>query len=114
MELWEELDRLRTGAPEPRVFGDPYETTAGTTIIPVSRIGGFGRVARPVGVFVVHDGAVQWAPATDHTRLALLAEIGGLTAAIIATIAVLRRPPWPDLSVRGLAALRERRIAARP
>lgn len=112
MELWTELDRLREGAVEPRVFGDPYETATGTTIVPVSRTGGFGRTVKPVGAFIVHDGTAQWVPAVDKTRIALLGGFVGLAAAVISTLAVLRRPPWPDLSARGLAAMREHQAAA--
>ncbi|QWF85246.1 GerW family sporulation protein [Amycolatopsis sp. CA-230715] len=111
MELWAELDRLREGTVQPRVFGEAYETASGTTIIPVSRTSGFGRSVTPVGAFVVHDGTAEWVPAVDNTRIALLGGLVGLAAAVISTLAVLRRPPWPDLSVRGLTALRENREA---
>jgi hypothetical protein len=83
-----------------RVYGEPYETAAGTTVIPVARVSGRGHTAAPVGVFAIHDGTVTWEPAVDVTRIAFLGEFIGLAAAVIATLAVLRRPPWPDLSRR--------------
>ncbi|TJZ78398.1 hypothetical protein FCG67_10130 [Rhodococcus oryzae] len=90
---------------EMRVYGEPYETAKGATIITVARLGGsrFGPrdvAAVPVGVFVIHDGAVTWKPAVDETRIALMAVSIGLASAVLATLAVLRRPPWPDLSRR--------------
>lgn len=75
----------------PPLFGEPYETQDGTTVIPVSR---------PVGVFAIREGEVKWEPAVDATRVALLAVTTGLVAATLGTLAVLRRPPWPDVSLR--------------
>ncbi|AQA22907.1 hypothetical protein BTZ20_2838 [Rhodococcus sp. MTM3W5.2] len=88
---------------EMRVYGEPYETAKGATIITVARLGGrrFGPrdvAAVPIGVFVIHDGKASWTTAVDETRLALMAVSIGLASAVIATLAVLRRPPWPDLS----------------
>ncbi len=34
----------------------------------------------------------------DADRIALIGVITGLIAAVLASLAVLRRPPWPDLS----------------
>ncbi|MEV6427700.1 hypothetical protein [Nocardia sp. NPDC051463] len=80
------------------VYGAPYETAEGATVITVARIGGILRpTARPVGVFAIHDRKTSWTPAVDGTRIAMLGELIGL---------LLRRPPWPDPS-RG--ALRDRR-----
>ncbi|QKV72433.1 hypothetical protein HUT10_00165 [Amycolatopsis sp. Hca4] len=76
------------GMTEPRLFGDPYETPDGTTVIPVHR---------PVGVFAVREGKAQWEPAVDATRVALLGVGIGLVAATLAGIAMVHRPPWPDL-----------------
>lgn len=95
--LRNQLNSLRT-VEDSLAYGQPYETSDGTTIITVTRTGGLLRTARPVGAFVVHDGAVSWTPAVDATRIALMGELIGLLAAVIATLAVLRRPPWPDLS----------------
>lgn len=82
------------------VYGEPFETADGTIVITVARRGLFGAAPRPVGIFVVRDGAATWVPAVDSTRIAMLGECIGLLAAVIATLAILRRPPWPDLSFR--------------
>jgi hypothetical protein len=93
-----------------RVFGQPYETTDGTTVIPVAKVRGrrarpgtsddqnaVRMTARPLGVFVVKDGTATWQPAVDATRIAVLGEIIGLVAATLAGLAMVRRPPWPNL-----------------
>jgi hypothetical protein len=77
--------------PDGAGFGEPYETSDGTTVLPVGH---------PTGVFVIREGRVTWEPAVDATRIALLAVGTGLVAATLGTLAVLRRPPWPDLSER--------------
>ncbi|MFC9897309.1 hypothetical protein ACFVMC_26780 [Nocardia sp. NPDC127579] len=88
------------------IYGKPYETADGATIITVAAFDEFG--ARPVGVFVVHGGEVVWKPARDRVavikaRTALVAvtigTITGLTAAGLAAAALVRRPPWPDLRI---------------
>ncbi|HEX4359190.1 MAG TPA: hypothetical protein VH141_16795 [Pseudonocardia sp.] len=95
------LAQVSAGAVGSRVFGEPFETPEGTTVIPVFRVSDrFGRTATPVGVFAIHDGEVTWRAAVDETRLALVAELIGLAAAVLGTLAVVRRPPWPDLSRR--------------
>ncbi|MFW3121157.1 hypothetical protein MMAG44476_25704 [Mycolicibacterium mageritense DSM 44476 = CIP 104973] len=48
-------------------------------------------------MFVVKDGKPTWTAAVDHTRVALLGEVIGLVAATFATLAMVRRPPWPDV-----------------
>ncbi|MGW6376636.1 hypothetical protein ACWFRB_11320 [Rhodococcus sp. NPDC055112] len=103
MEIRKVADRLPPGTDVARVYGEPYETAQGTTIITVARPGGsrFGTrdvAVVPVGVFVIHDGKASWEPAVDETRIALMALSIGLASAVLATLAVLRRPPWPDLS----------------
>lgn len=82
------------------MFGEPYETPDGTTIITVSRLSWNGTSTVPLGVFAIREGEASWQPAVDATRIALMGETIGLAAAVIATLAVLRRPPWPDLSGR--------------
>ncbi len=88
-----------------RVFGDPCEVD-GRTLIPVARVSGsaaggggegsndgetgqgfgtgFGLSAHPVGVYEVHDGALEWHPAFDVTRVVLrcLLVVGFVTACI--------------------------------
>ncbi|WP_232836172.1 hypothetical protein [Mycolicibacterium smegmatis] len=91
------LDRLTDDTDASRVFGEPYVTPDGATVIPVSTVGRHG--ARPAGVFVVTDGKPVWEPAVDSTRIAMLGELIGLVAATLATVAMVRRPPWPDVRV---------------
>lgn len=94
------LDRVRGGEVAQRVFGEAYERADGATVIPVARVRG-GKRARavPMGVFVVRDGKASWTPVVDGTRIAVLGGLIGLVAAGLATGAMLRRPPWPDLSI---------------
>ena len=90
-----------------RLFGPPYETGDGTTVVPVAKAcrrrspragDAAGRViAKPMGIFVIKDGSASWQPAVDVTRIALMGELIGLVAATLATLAMVRRPPWPDL-----------------
>jgi hypothetical protein len=102
MRLPEALEALTTDGDPDRLFGEPYQTPDGATVVPVSKVRhrrDGTRVTRALGVFVIKDGAPTWAPAVDTTRLALMAELIGLIAATLATVAVIRRPPWPDLRV---------------
>ena len=78
----------RPGTPAPRLFGEPHETPDGTTVITVSD---------PPGVFAIRDGQAKWEPAVNATLVAVIAVSTGLVAATLGTLAVLRRPPWPDL-----------------
>ncbi|WP_282786064.1 MULTISPECIES: hypothetical protein [unclassified Nocardia] len=98
MTVRDRLAELPT-ADEGEVFGTPYQTPDGTTIVPVSRTGYFRKALRPVGMYVIRAGTVRFEPAFDHTRIALLAELIGLVAAGLATAAMLRRPPWPDMRI---------------
>lgn len=96
-----ELKSVPGGAPRGVVFGDPHVTADGTTVITVSRVrrrrGGEERVSA-IGVYTVSDGKTVWTPAVDADRIALLGVTTGLIAATIASLAVLRQPPWPLLS----------------
>lgn len=91
-----DVERLLTKATDElsvrRAFGPPIERD-GTLIIPVACVvggggggaggpehddtagvgGGFGGLAWPLGVYVVKEGRVRWAPAVDATRIALAA-----------------------------------------
>jgi hypothetical protein len=103
-------DALDSIVPDPaaaQVYGQPYETVDGVTVLPVAKVRGRIRpgapdadlrlAAKPVGVFVIKDGEATWVPAVDSTRIALMGELIGLVAATFATLAMVRRPPWPDL-----------------
>ncbi|QLY31465.1 hypothetical protein [Nocardia huaxiensis] len=93
--LQDRLNEFPTGT---LVYGQPYETADGSTVITVATN---GRLlgARPLGVFVVHGGEVKWQAAVDETRIALLAVLSGLIAAGLTTAALFKRPPWPDLRI---------------
>src|SRR6476660_2901749 len=54
------------------VYGQPYETADGVTVVPVARVRGRTKAgadtdlhltARPVGVFVIKNGEATWVPA---------------------------------------------------
>ena len=79
----------RSGETGPRRFGEPYETADGTTVITVTS---------PPGVFAIREGQAKWEPAVDATRVALLGI--GPAAATLSGIAMVHRPPWPDLRMR--------------
>jgi hypothetical protein len=84
------LDTLETDTT--RVYGQPYQTADGTTIVPVARVRGDA-----LGIFVIRDGTSKWEPAVDATRIAVLGVLVGLVSAALAGVAMVRRPPWPDL-----------------
>ncbi|MGY0497626.1 hypothetical protein ACWZHB_03900 [Nocardia sp. FBN12] len=91
-------DRLEQLVAEPpTVFGTPIDTADGAIVITVSRGGGLLRHPRPIGLFVVHAGQAHWTPTVDANRIAQLGEWIGLLTGVIAALAILRRPPWPDL-----------------
>lgn len=90
-----------------RVFGEVYETADGATVIPVTKVRGASRPgghdgrsalsAKPAGVFVIKEGKASWVPAVDAGRIAMMGILVGLVAAALAGVAMVRRPPWPDL-----------------
>lgn len=90
MKPFDVLDQLPTDRAGSRVYGEPYQTPDGTTVIPV---------VKPLGVFVVRNGEASWEPAVDANRLALIGVITGLLAAVIGSLAVLRQPPWPRMTI---------------
>jgi uncharacterized spore protein YtfJ len=117
------LDQLPIDRGVRRVYGEPYETTDGATVIPVARIRAgrprfdrgsdqgsgqdaqedagapFGINAVPLGVFVIRGGEASWVPAIDANRVALIGVFTGVLAAVIASLAVLRQPPWPRITI---------------
>ncbi len=104
MKIPESLDELPTDGTRGRVYGEPYRTADGGTVITVAKVR--AGTATPVGVFVIHAGTTRWVSAIDANRVALIGVITGLIAAVLASLAVLRRPPWPDLSATSSAWLR--------
>lgn len=100
------LDSLDVDLNASRVFGQPYQTADGTTVVPVAVVRGRGRrgadsnvrvMTRPAGVFVIKDGDAVWRPAVDATRITLAGILVGLVSVTLAGMAMVRRPPWPDL-----------------
>lgn len=100
--LLELADRLR----ENQIFGPPVERH-GVTVVPVARIrgggglggrggrephqtnGGFGFISQPAGAWVVADsGKVQWQPAVDASRIAIM---GQFAAALCVIVILLTR-----------------------
>jgi hypothetical protein len=94
-EAREAVDTLALQSDASRVYGEPYETADGATVIPVAKLR--GDRAKPVGVFVIKDGKATWQPAVDAERIAMMGILVGLVSATFAGIAMVRRPPWPDL-----------------
>lgn len=113
MKLSDALDAISTDGRPTHVYSQPYEMTDGTTIITVAKVRGKVRPvranpleeatevvavgAKPVGVYVLRGGETKWEPAVDATAIALVGALTGLAAATLATLAMVRRPPWPDL-----------------
>ena len=113
MKLRDALDAMSADGRPTNVYSQPYENADGATIIMVARVRGKLRPsklestdgsgeeiavrARPVGVFVIRGDEVKWEPAVDASRIALAGVLTGLVAATLATLAMVRRPPWPDL-----------------
>ncbi|MEE3065702.1 MAG: hypothetical protein VYA67_17435 [Actinomycetota bacterium] len=90
MKYSEVLDQLPTDRQPGRVYGEPFETTDGVTVIPVEK---------PRGIFVIREGKATWVPAVDANRIALIGVLTGLLAAVIGSLAVLRQPPWPLMTI---------------
>ena len=109
MKLRDALDAISTNGRPAHVYSQPYQTADGATVIAVSKIRGKVRSAgdgpgeeiavraRPVGVFVIRGDDAKWEPAVDATPIALIGVLTGLVSATLATVAMVRRPPWPDL-----------------
>ena len=101
------IGSLETDPDAARVFGELYETADGATIIPVTSVRGASKPgisggrsassAKPAGVFVIKDGRATWVPAVDAGRVAMMGILVGLVSAALAGVAMVRRPPWPDL-----------------
>jgi hypothetical protein len=92
VKLSDVLDQSSNDLAKGGVYGEPYQTDDGATVIPV---------AKPLGVFVIRGGEASWVPALDANRIALIGVLTGLLAAVIATLAVFRQPPWPRITITG-------------
>ena len=100
----ESVQQLPTIGTRGHVYGEPYRTADGGTVITVAKVR--DGAATPMGVFVVHGDKVRWVAAVDANRIALIGVVTGLISAVLAGMAVVRRPPWPDLSATSSAWLR--------
>ncbi len=103
------LDHFSADAAATLVYGEPHQTPDGATVITAARVTASGPdgskvSAIPLGVVVIHGGQAKWVAAVDANRIALVGVLTGLLSAVIASLAVLRRPPWPDL--RGVGSSR--------
>ena len=105
MKLQDALDAISTDGRPSNVYSQPYQTADGATVIAVCKVRGKAKPAgdeiavraKPVGVFVIRGSDVKWEPAIDATPIALIGVLTGFVAATLATVAMVRRPPWPDL-----------------
>ena len=59
-----------------RVYGQPYETADGTTVISVAKV----RRRRARCLRGLKDGQAKWEPAMDGTRIALMGILVGLVS----------------------------------
>jgi hypothetical protein len=110
MRLPTSFEGLATDGGKSIVYGEPYTTADGTMVITVAKVRSRSRgpegapletLARPQGVFVVKDGHAQWCPAFNADRASTLGILTGLLAAVLGLVAIIRRPPWPDLTLPG-------------
>lgn len=107
-----QLDRTRDLLTVGNVFGEPYQLD-GVTIIAVARISGgagggggegtddeqsgggfgtgFGLQAKPVGVYRIRDGEVDWRPTVDVNQVIRGSQILAGVALLCATLVILRR-----------------------
>ncbi|MDT5091372.1 MAG: hypothetical protein QOH60_735 [Mycobacterium sp.] len=114
MKLSDALDAISTNGQPAKVYSQPYQTADGATIITVSKVRAklvageeVELRAKPVGVFVVRGDKSKWEPAVDATPIALIGVITGLVAATLGTLAMVRRPPWPDIKIDNASSTRE-------
>lgn len=107
MKRSELLDQLSADTAGTSVFGEPHQTPDGATVITAARVHseGHGVTATPLGALVIRGDNARWVAAVNADRIALVGVLTGLLSAVIASLAVLRRPPWPDL--RGVAGGRD-------
>ena len=111
-KVFENIRGVRDTLSVRRVFGDAYEVDD-CTVIPVAKVmggagggggegnkegesgtgygTGFGLQARPVGVYRVRNGEVEWKPAIDVTRLARGGQALAAVAVVCATLVTLAR-----------------------
>ena len=111
-KVFENIRGVRDTLSVRRVFGDPY-LVDDCTVIPVAKVvggagggggegnkegesgtgygTGFGLQARPVGVYHVRNGVVEWKPAIDVTRLARGGQVLAAVAVVCVTLVAVTR-----------------------
>jgi uncharacterized spore protein YtfJ len=101
--IGEMVGKARDAMTVRRVYGDPIERD-GTVVIPAAAVSGgggggggvdaggqtgagtgFGMHARPVGAFVIRDGAVRWEPVVDPMGRLMVT-----TASVVVGLLVVR------------------------
>lgn len=80
------------------MYGEPLRLDEATTVVLVSRRTRSGRTV-PLGALTTHAGTTEWTPTNDPERLALAGIAVGFVAATLACLAMVRRPPWPDVVI---------------
>ena len=80
-----------------RVYGEPI-VTDNATLIPVTRQRSTTSTA--VGMYVVRANGTTWVPVVDADRIATIGVATGFVAATLGCLAVLRKPPWPEVRMR--------------
>ena len=93
MRMPEALEALSTDPDADRVFGEPYQTPDGATIVPVSKVRhrrDGSRVTRALGVFVVKDGRAVQTPVSPGE---VLGDMRAITSGIEAGQRVVLSPP---------------------
>jgi ABC-type nitrate/sulfonate/bicarbonate transport system permease component len=91
------------------IFGDPFDTGKDAVIVTVSRTSWPSGREHPVGIYTIRADGTTWTPVVDSSRNLLIGACTGFAAAVIATIAVLRRPPWPEMTEPVMIALAQTR-----
>jgi uncharacterized spore protein YtfJ len=106
MDAKEILEQARDTLTVKRVFGEPIQSN-GLTLVPVAAVqggagagsgegrpsegaptgsgvgGGWGGMARPVGVYVIDQGQVRWEPAVDVGRVILGAQLVAVVGLLV-------------------------------
>ncbi len=91
------MDHALEGMQVRHVFGEPIERD-GVLMIPAAKVrgggggggdtggnggGGFGLTAKPMGMFVLREGRVDWQPAIDLNRIILGGQIMVIVALLV-------------------------------
>lgn len=80
------------------VYSEPLRIDESTTVVLVSRQTRSGGTV-PLGALTTHDGATEWTATPEPDRLALAGIAVGFVAATLACVAMVRRPPWPEILI---------------